>query len=338
MFSPVSNFYEHSQNETVSIENLNEELWILHIPAVIFVLICVILGFFGNSLVVYIYSSKKFRRSNHRYFILCLAFLDLIGCLIGGSHMTYSLRMPYLMTSTAICKISRYIHHLVNQGSAFLLVVIAIERFNKLCRPFKIQFSHRQTRLQCVLSVSFSALVSFPAAVLYGSSTISTGVRNITGTTCFITDEFRGSTFSTIYMIYLLFETVLITIVIGVLYTFIILKIWSYRNLALSDSMHSEHALQNAESDGDKICSHSLEEHNDNDQNLARSNSIDKDSKMTCTEIKDGDINEKDVTSGNDDILAGKCSNTMHHAINIGTITFLGTDSLNRVKKSWKNC
>ncbi|KAK3601284.1 hypothetical protein CHS0354_040464 [Potamilus streckersoni] len=325
MFGPVSNFYEHNQNETVSLEKLNEELWVLNIPAVIFVLFCMILGFFGNILVVYIYR-KKFRRSNHRYFILCLALLDLIGCLIGGSYMTYSLRMPYMMTSSAICKISRYFHYLVNHGSAILLLVIAVERFIKICRPFQRQFSHRQTFLLCIFSIGFSTVASIPAAVLYGDSTIKTGVKNISGTTCFITDEYHNSTFSKLFIIYLFVETVAITIVMGVLYTFIIRELWAKKNLALSDAMLSVRVRENAEIDVAYTNSYSLEYFDENNKNIDCNKRIDEAGKQTYTKDKDNDLYQKSVAkiSHNEEPFPSKCSKTMPHATSAMEIASLG--------------
>ncbi|KAL3887148.1 hypothetical protein ACJMK2_027101 [Sinanodonta woodiana] len=326
MFGPVSNFFEHSENETVSLEHLNEELWALNIPAVVFVLFCMILGLFGNIIVVYIYW-RTFHRSNHRYFILCLAFLDLIGCLIGGSYMTYSLRLPYLMTSSTICKISRYFHYLVNQGSALLLLVIAVERFRKICRPFKKQISHRQTFLLCVITVGFSAVVSIPAAVLYGDSTIITGVNNISGITCFITDEYHNSIFSKSYMIFLLVETVVITVVMGVLYTFIIRTLWSQKNLVHSDAMLSVRVRNNT--DVASTNSYSLEYLDESDKTVNCKNRIDKDDNQTHIKNTDNNLYQKNaaVISHSIETLSSQRSKIKPHATNVTKITSFGLDS-----------
>ena len=227
MYSSAKVAYKGETNDSVTLEELNDLVFYrLHIPAVIFVALCIFIGIIGNLLVLTIYKTR-FRRSNHRYFILFLGVVDLLACVTGMPFLIASLRLPYMMTSVIACKVIRCIHYAVNNSSGLLLVVISMERYRKICRPFKKQFSHQQTLSLCIGTVLLSVLISIPSAVFYGDNTIHTGVDNITGTQCYIADKYTGNRYFETYMAFLLLETFICIIVFAVLYTFIIRKLWA---------------------------------------------------------------------------------------------------------------
>ncbi|KAI8776592.1 hypothetical protein BgiMline_034855, partial [Biomphalaria glabrata] len=59
------------------LEKLQEKATLIMIPSMIYLIILSIVGFIGNSLVIFVYS-QKFKRTPTRIFILSIASFDLI--------------------------------------------------------------------------------------------------------------------------------------------------------------------------------------------------------------------------------------------------------------------
>lgn len=226
MYTSVKLIHVAPATGNVTLEYLNEELFQLHIPALIFIVFGIVVGIIGNSLVLLIYKTK-FRRSNHRYFILFLAFFDFIACAVGMPFLVSSLRLPYLIESAAVCKTMRYVSYAVNNSSGLLLLVVSIERYRKICRPLKKQLSSNQILYLCLVVALISAILAIPSAIFYGESTIDTGVGNITGTQCYVEDERRDSPLFEIYMLVLLMEALICIIIFIILYVFIIRRLFA---------------------------------------------------------------------------------------------------------------
>lgn len=259
MYPSGNAIYDPSFNGTVTLEDLNERLFQLHIPAMVFVAVCMVIGIFGNLLVLVVYK-KKFRRSNHRYFILFLAALDFTACSTGMPFLIASLRLPYLMPYAKLCKSMRYIHYLVNNASGLLLLVISVERFRKICHPFKSQITHRQILYLCYGTVFFSAVIAIPAAIFYGSSEIQTGINNLTGHQCYVDDAQKESILFELFQGLLLLETLLCIIIFIILYIFIVRKLWSsdqflnaMRSMQMTSTKRSHDSSESTDMDQGQI-------------------------------------------------------------------------------------
>ena len=205
----------------VTLRELNDALAKLHLPAIVYVILSIVIGLIGNTMVIYVYKTK-FRRSNHRYFILFVAILDILACMTGMPFLVYSLRFPYLMESVVGCKVLRTFHYFVNNSAGLLLVVISVERFRKICRPFKRQLSQAETLKLCWGTVLFSVFMAAPAGYYFTSTPVDTKVNNITGWECYSKDP--GFEY---YQLVLMLETLISISIFGVLYGFIIRKVWN---------------------------------------------------------------------------------------------------------------
>jgi hypothetical protein len=67
-----------------------------------YIVICLFTGFFGNILVIIVYSRKKPKASTH-YFIINLAILDMLTVLIGMPTEIADLRFPYMFYENKPC-------------------------------------------------------------------------------------------------------------------------------------------------------------------------------------------------------------------------------------------
>ncbi|XP_076093462.1 putative G-protein coupled receptor 34 [Mytilus galloprovincialis] len=196
-------------NEVMLLEELNHEEAKQYVGGVIFVTIIMIIGIIGNLHVLFIYTLRM-KPSNHRIFILSLAVLDMITCIVGMPFIIVDLRNPLTFTMVSACKVLRFVNYFICISSALILTVIAIDRYRKICVPLGKQISRRIAKVLILVCLGTSMVLSWPAPVLYGHSSINTTNPNITGVRCFTEDQFKNTKFQAY------FNAVLILVVFGV--------------------------------------------------------------------------------------------------------------------------
>ncbi|KAJ8322033.1 hypothetical protein KUTeg_000504 [Tegillarca granosa] len=214
----------------VYLEWLNDKFAATKLGGIIFIGIMMVIGIIGNLHVLYIYA-LKFKRSTHRIYILCLAMVDTVTCCIGMPFVIVDLQNPLLFRAIAVCKILRFLNYFMCSTSAILLVVIAVDRYKNICHPFEVQMTERRAKIACGISILIGLILSWPAPILYGASTVGTKMissylhievkANITGTQCFTVDKFFGTPYQTIFNIVLIGIILILTTVLGVLYSLI---------------------------------------------------------------------------------------------------------------------
>lgn len=109
------------------LEDLNHEEAKQYVGGVVFVTIIMTIGIIGNAHVLFVYTCRM-KPSNHRIFILTLAVLDMITCIIGMPFIIVDLRNPLTFSMVSACKVLRFINYFICASSAFLLTVIAVDR------------------------------------------------------------------------------------------------------------------------------------------------------------------------------------------------------------------
>ena len=204
---------------------------IKHAPVLAFYIFIMIVGLIGNAFVLYIYKIK-FKRSSARTYILCLALLDFLVCCVGLPY--HALDLTYILTyhHTEVCQALSYLSGAVNLGSVFVLMVVAVDRYLKVCRPLKKQVVDFGNRRACAIAIISAIIISIPNAIMYGESSVTKSAQgyNLTGVECFIDDEYAEGTFAVAYLIFYIIVFIICVLVLVVLYTFICRKI--YRNQA----------------------------------------------------------------------------------------------------------
>ncbi|CAC5403364.1 unnamed protein product [Mytilus coruscus] len=100
-------------------------------------------------------------------------------------------------------------------SSAFVVNVIAYDRYRKICKPFQRQLSLTHIKIASVVVIIVSVILAAPVLVIYGLTAGETDIANLTGTVCFIRQEFSGTLFHQIYdgIIFLLFILLLISMI-----------------------------------------------------------------------------------------------------------------------------
>ncbi|XP_062566271.1 muscarinic acetylcholine receptor M2-like [Saccostrea cucullata] len=224
---------EAIKNTSVSQEYLlwmaNEHLYHINIPTVVFYVVAIIVGIFGNSLVIYVFRFR-FKRTTANIFIVCLAAFDTITCFMLIFEV-FDKRLPmYSGNYPAICKLVRCLEVFANGGASIILVGIAFDRYYKICKPFK-RLSMRSVRNLIIGTVIVMVLVSWPMVLFHGSEVVTTKYRDITGQDCADDDNFKGSVYPGIYFIILFIFIIACIGMIVVLYALIFVAIlkWKHR-------------------------------------------------------------------------------------------------------------
>lgn len=150
------------------LEEYNDEMAKQMIPVMVFLSVLMIFGIIGNIAVSYYYGWKA-RRSSGSLFILTLSVYDLLLCTLSVPIEILDMRFFYIFKYGAACKFMRFINYFVSAGSIFTLQVIAVDRYRKICIPFKSQIGKRGAKIAWGLSILAGIFFSWAAPVIYNA-------------------------------------------------------------------------------------------------------------------------------------------------------------------------
>ncbi|XP_061177508.1 orexin receptor type 2-like [Saccostrea echinata] len=218
------------------LKELNDKAALRYLPVIIFLFVLMICGIIGNILVCIVYLKKKTKLSPD-YFILTLAFLDLLTCIIGIPVEIADLRYPYMFYAPAACKLLRTIESLSAMGSALTLVAISIDRFKRICRLGQ-HFNNSTVKKLCVGAIVMGAVIGWPAAVVFGRKTVDVGLPDIKGEDCSTADEMRDTIYPLLY-----YSTIMLCFVVSVIFVIFVyvrISIFIRKGISLRKNRASE--------------------------------------------------------------------------------------------------
>lgn len=93
-----------------------------------------VFGVIGNTTIILFYFE--------RYFIPLLGILDLIGCLTSPSYFIMYNEYLYIYPSTSACRILAFLQISIPGISAHTLLLISIQRYTLVCKPFGPKMTH----------------------------------------------------------------------------------------------------------------------------------------------------------------------------------------------------
>ncbi|XP_053403354.1 vasopressin V1a receptor-like [Mercenaria mercenaria] len=207
-----------------SLRELEYEEEIRQIPLMVYLIVLCLSGIVGNTLVCYINARKK-RLSTFRLFVIVLASVDLFtsGILLPAEVVIQFWQYTYY--NVWICKLNLFAKVWTAMASGFLLLCIAIDRYRKVCRPFRMQISIRTARDMCLTTGIISIAVSWISPIIYGVQTREISRYNITISECAVTENMKQTLFPLLnnFIFALLFSGALSAILI--MYGFIALRV-----------------------------------------------------------------------------------------------------------------
>ena len=141
-----------------------------------------VLGVLGNAVIVYVYRWKLKRRRDGRFFIVLLAIVDLIHCIVSSSLVFVKNVKPLLFPGSGACKTLLYLTNWFFILSLLVLFLICIERYQKICRPFGKQLNQKRKVYATAILVLMSAVIPIPRLVYFEARPIKRGP--VQGTLC----------------------------------------------------------------------------------------------------------------------------------------------------------
>ncbi|XP_062587590.1 cholecystokinin receptor type A-like [Saccostrea cucullata] len=208
-----------------------------NIAAIVYASVLLLVGVPGNCLVCYIYFRWK-EKTSSQIFILSLAIVDLFNCLVTMPTELAMMTNPMDFDFNVICKLSRFFTYLCNTIAALIMIVIAVDRYQRICHPSKTNMTVRHAKTAVGVCFVISVFTTWPALVMYGTLTTVLG-SNAFAKNCFVENQFLSSPFVLSYFAFHTIATITIFVIISVLYIFIglaVYKRWKFRRQFLSSS------------------------------------------------------------------------------------------------------
>lgn len=196
-------FHTEAENNKTKVDpdkllrELNDRTALRFLPVIIFMSLLMLVGIFGNLMVLIVYLRKRLKCSSD-YFILNLAFLDLLTCLIGVPVEIADLWDPYMFYAPAACKLLRTVESFSNMGSTLTLMAIAIDRYKRICK-LGDRFSNQKAKWLCVGAILIGARTCWPAGVVFGKKTVDVGIPGANTADCSTADEMRNTIYPLLY-------------------------------------------------------------------------------------------------------------------------------------------
>ena len=149
-------------------EELMQEMSSSVRPVSVFVGIETVFGFCGNLLVLYVYLFR-YHKCNFKYFVLSLAFVDILSCLttLPGEIVTQTFWYNYPFP--ILCKVKSFFNGFTIYASVICLLIIAVDRFRKLCRPLHWQIKPTVARILCGVNLGISFVLALPLGISAGT-------------------------------------------------------------------------------------------------------------------------------------------------------------------------
>ncbi|XP_048780206.2 5-hydroxytryptamine receptor 2B-like [Ostrea edulis] len=149
------------------ITELNQSMASILLPVVVYVAILMVLGIIGNFVVCYIYIFR-WKKKTIKYFIGSLATYDFVTSIVCMPIEIAMLRNPVTLNDPYLCKFLRFIRSMTSLGAGFMLVVIAVDRYLRICKLSKPQIQVPLAKRLCVTTGGIGLLFSWPCLILFG--------------------------------------------------------------------------------------------------------------------------------------------------------------------------
>lgn len=187
-------------------------------------------GLIANLYVFYVYK-YKYSKCNFRTFVLCLALIDTASCLFVFPSEMYGHRIwfSYPPSASWFCKVKTLLSGAAVFTSSFVLLLISVDRFRKVCQPFKKQMKVKTAFRLCLSIFGIGSVMIIPCPILFGIQTqnITYKDESFEITSCMRDDAYHDSVWITAYLVSFYYTPVVAFMIITmILYAKLIRKIF----------------------------------------------------------------------------------------------------------------
>ena len=168
----------HHEHGNITLKKLNDDLVQDVLPVTVFIGVEAVIGFFGNILILLVYS-KWYTHCNFRYCVLFLALYDFTSCVTTLPGEMFSQFHWYNYSHGWICKTKSYFNVFTAWGSAYTLLLLAFDRYRKICRPLAWQVHPPLALKLCVCGIILSSFMAFPITILWGKQQYTSVIHGV---------------------------------------------------------------------------------------------------------------------------------------------------------------
>ncbi|KAK7091586.1 tyramine receptor 1-like [Littorina saxatilis] len=214
------------------LEEVNLEFVSVLAPTLIYLVVLMVMGSVGNSVVFTVYY-RRFKPSVIRTYILAMSLCDFLINIFAIPMHLLEIRFHATFYSSWGCKISSTITIFLVMLSASILVAVSVTRQKIICSLIPSSLYFVRTVYRAILiCAAVSCVIAVPYCVLTGNHTLHFNGTNITGVECFITDEYNVSGFLQVYDGFLATSYVVCVVIMSVSYGRIIFHLWRHTKAA----------------------------------------------------------------------------------------------------------
>lgn len=209
----------------LSVENINAELLDRNWSGVIFLTILLVIGVCGNVTVLLTYGLKFKRGTNYRFYVLFLAMLDTGNCIIGIPWCLVYMLRPLTFPSDVFCRGGLFVSFVLSVTGAGGLVLIAFDRYRKICCPLKKQINIKNAKRSVLVIIVISVLSTWFTPFLYELNKLPLSATGENGYKCFLATNSIANSLSKGFYIILAMVFLTISTTLTILYYFIMKKV-----------------------------------------------------------------------------------------------------------------
>ena len=190
-------------------------------PVIVYFVILNIVGLFGNSFILYIYSFR-YKKSHFRLLVLSLSCVDMISCCTTVPMEMVSTWFWFSAPSRGLCKLKNFCVQFSATCAMYMFFVTAVYKYLRICRPYGKHGTKKNVAQLFFMGISVSLLLATPAAIMWDINVESMVMNNVTETVriCEIFKDYRGTPYPLVYRIVLSVYNILLIATI-VLYFFV---------------------------------------------------------------------------------------------------------------------
>jgi hypothetical protein len=197
----------------IYLKHFNEEFNRRVLPVSIIFGLTACIGFVANLLVVYVYG-VKYKRCNFKYFLFVMGLIGLVQCTMMLPTQVAEMHYWFSFPTSWLCRVSAYVFGYTVIDCYFVLLLIALDRFRKVCRPYNWQIQPNTARTLCIIVSIASLIFATPPGIVSGHHSFQTSYNdvNITVTVCATDDIYKDRDWAIYFL--LLFGGIPVSIVI----------------------------------------------------------------------------------------------------------------------------